>query len=407
MHIKRAKENLDILKGNVNSKYLDVGLGGKIVVRTSRLGKLWRNMWNRGGGVDKNVLKKAVEVFKTLDKEGAAPVNPQEKDKIINTLTNRTVVHNQKVKKTQPQSTSSKTTEKVEETVTRTQTQTKILSPQVDKPSQQPNIPQKQSSLQQQPNFHPEQLNFITNPQVPEIVDAMIKNQDNSGYGYPISGVDFLMMHYLTKAKGVFISSVEGEAGSNVEIGGKVAFTFNFKFSGDAQDFSKLTNFLRNEIALHPDNRPAKIIINCSLWPPGKQGHTVILVIEPDQRTKNKANITIVNPHGNTITSYHSMEQQILNAASQAYNDTNTSLARNQKATFTGGYCGVDGVENARYLASIPDVQSHIKQNKLPIRTPDQIKQFRVDHASELVKYKTTSLMFSFMEIFPELVKKI
>lgn len=244
--------------------------------------------------------------------------------------------------------------------------------------------------------LHPEQKATLRDPMSAAIIDDMIKNQKSSSHGYSMEGIDLLLMSYLSEEKSaIFLGRGKGDSIKEEEVTGKIAYTSNFKFTndravGDHKDVEELTHFLQKEILLHPEKRPAKIFINCGLFIPGKLGHAIILVVEPDAGIKNKANITMVNTHGDAITSYHSMEHMILAAAKKAYDHDDTKYVRNLKATFSGGFCGIDAVENVRHLASISDVQKHIIQNQLPLRGASLIGQRQREHAVSLTRLAST-----------------
>lgn len=61
-----------------------------------------------------------------------------------------------------------------------------------------------------------------------------------------------------------------------------------------------------------------------------------------------------------------------------------TQAIRNEKATFTGGYCGIDAVENVRLFTKIPDVHHFIKRGELPSRSSEEIAKIRIADAKEL-----------------------
>ncbi|MBA2727594.1 MAG: hypothetical protein H0U49_05415 [Parachlamydiaceae bacterium] len=235
--------------------------------------------------------------------------------------------------------------------------------------------------------MHPEQVDQLSKPVSLAVLDDMVQNKNNSRAGYSMLGQDILLMLFFLQKGGVYIDT-EGKTADGVELSGKIAYASHFSLYENDEPNCKpnveaLTNFLRRENDFHPSQRPAKIIIPFYLNSYGKTPHAVLLVIEPDPQERNKANITMVNPHGDGLKSYHSEENMILNAAKKAYRNSNA--IRNKKTAYSGAYCGIDCVENARYLAGVSNVYEHIKQSMLPSRSHAEIAKIRLEHAEECI----------------------
>lgn len=70
MKINQANRNYSVLEKSIksgSSQNLDIGVGGKLVIRTTWLGKIWKNLWNRGSRIDKAIEKTAEKTFFVLD----------------------------------------------------------------------------------------------------------------------------------------------------------------------------------------------------------------------------------------------------------------------------------------------------------------------------------------------------
>lgn len=214
-----------------------------------------------------------------------------------------------------------------------------------------------------------QQKQFLCDSEVREKLEKNLSTLRQGTLAYCGYLTDLLMMNYLCEENHVYLNHRGyGIKGKGNNIADKICFT------ADIYDYDALKKLLEGEIRLHPEGRPAKILVPISLFPANREGHSILLVIEPDSKNLRKANITIVNTHGNAITSYLSYEKELLEMVKEVYNHPDTSAARNEKKTFTGGYCSIDCLENALHLATIPDVQAYIIAQKLPSRASEEIK---------------------------------
>ncbi|MBA3238216.1 MAG: hypothetical protein H0T62_07720 [Parachlamydiaceae bacterium] len=232
---------------------------------------------------------------------------------------------------------------------------------------------------------------------------------------YTLDITDHLVWGSLMEEQpGSWLMEKNGEAADFAEdIEGKIAFTKRLDASPwinrtieDA--LAEFTDQLSNEIKAHPNQRPSKIMTHCVLQVPNRDQHSIPLIIEPDPIIKNKARATIINNHGDRYKFYHNLENQILEAVNKAYDHPETTTARNKHPTVTGPFCYMDCIENIRYLASIPNVQKHIKQNKLISRTPHQILEKRKEHNTILARMSVTftALDESHETLYHELAKE-
>ena len=240
--------------------------------------------------------------------------------------------------------------------------------------------------------FHSEELKLLIHPTLRQCMKELIENQNNPSCGYPISIVDALISYYMAKrdeenlkTDSVFINQ-DGTTLPTEDMKDKIAFSHHLTLKNATLEGTRaLTNLLENELRAHPDKRPAKVFVPYSLNIPGKTNHVVFLVIEPDTNDLRKANITMINTLGNSgVNSYLQEENLILEAAKSIYNSRETKTVKNQKATFSGPYCGIDCIENIRLLASVNDVQEYIRENKLPKRNQDTIALKCREHAADL-----------------------
>lgn len=208
----------------------------------------------------------------------------------------------------------------------------------------------------------------------------------NEDHAYPPALISVLIHENLINT-GILIER-HGKALNGMNVAGEVCYTFTLVIEEDEKgelNFSELTELLKDELNAH-SVRPAKIMIPISMYPKGTQAHSVLLVIEPDAKIFKKANITLVNPHGNALSSYHAAEKLILGKIKELYSHPLTTTTRNEKKAFTGPFCAIDCIENALLLSTIPDVQSYIINKKLPSRSPEEIYSKREQHHSVIQK---------------------
>lgn len=228
-------------------------------------------------------------------------------------------------------------------------------------------------------------------------LESFSKENISNSVDYALDITDHLIWGYLMEEQpGSWLIEKNGEAADFAEeIEGSIAFTKRLDATAwinrtieDA--LTEFTQLLSNEIDAHPNQRPSKIITHCVLKVPNRDPHSIPLIIEPDPIIKNKARATIINNHGDLYRFYHNLENQILEAVKKAYDHEETTTARNKHPTVTGPFCFMDCIENIRYLASVPNVQEYIKQNKLLSRTPLQILKKRMEHNTMLARMSVT-----------------
>lgn len=235
---------------------------------------------------------------------------------------------------------------------------------------------------------HGHQIRNLLEPELIPLLEDVISRHNDPGLGYPPTIIEMLMLQHFNKPESWGIClGYDGKSSENFHK--KIAYSLDFHLHPSPPynvvfGLEALKKMLNNLIENPQHSIPSKVIIPLDLNTPGKVDHTVIAVIEPDPSNARKANITMVNFHGNGLSSNHEEEHIILNTIKQVYNDPQTKAIRNEKATFTGGYCGIDAVENVRLLTKVPDVHEFIKQGKLPSRSSQEIAKIRRSDAVEL-----------------------
>lgn len=180
---------------------------------------------------------------------------------------------------------------------------------------------------QNAPKLHAYQLITLLDPELLPHLEDNISKQNDPGLGYSASMIDMLLLrHFQQSQQGGICLGNDGITLDNFDK--KVAYTTDFHLYPENNvlgGLDRLKKILSNIVENPNQYIPSKIIIPCKLNSPGKVEHTVVMVIEPDPVNRRKANITMVNFHGNSLTINHAEEQMILNAAKQIYNDPNTS----------------------------------------------------------------------------------
>jgi hypothetical protein len=220
----------------------------------------------------------------------------------------------------------------------------------------------------------------------------IIANKEDSAFGYAAGYLNLLMATYFIldpaekKQEARSYISTHGKSPVNVPVKDRIVFMQAFPIYDTSKKPAKL--YIDQLIPILKDShpvgmRPAKILFPVVFNSPNKTNHAVLLVIEPDQKNETKANITLVNTWGKN-TAYKEEEDLIENAVSKAY--PNCSFVKNKVRTYSGPYCGIDVIENARLLANVNDVQKFIAENRLPSRDKKTIDQCILEHAKQIEK---------------------
>lgn len=209
------------------------------------------------------------------------------------------------------------------------------------------------------------------------------------GYTNLLLAVYFILDPAEKKQEARSYISSNGESPVNVPAKGRIAFMQTFPIYDTSKNppefyIDRLASLLKKEIAAHPAGmRPAKILFPLVFNSPNKTPHLVLLVIEPDPKNETKANITLVNTWGKNTT-YKEEEDLVEEEVYKAY--PFCTFEKNKVRTFSGPYCSIDVIENARLLANIDDVQKFITEDRLPTRDKKTIDQCTLAHAEQMVK---------------------
>lgn len=221
---------------------------------------------------------------------------------------------------------------------------------------------------------------------------GFIKNRNE--FGYNTSYSELITMYYM-KSKGCLFLDDKGKNIEKAKISGSVCYTEEIVIVPGsesqkivADSFGRVQWFLYSAAVAHWKERPAKILMPISMFPQGGEnsGHSLVLVIEPDTKILGKAKITSINTHGNSLKSYVPYEKFMLEAARRIYHHPETTILRNEKATYAGNYCAIDMIENLLLLAEVNDVQAFIKGNNLPSRDRKEICACRQRHTEAVQK---------------------
>lgn len=216
-----------------------------------------------------------------------------------------------------------------------------------------------------------------------------IENRENSAAGYPVGYSSLLIALYFIldpgqkNQKARSYISYSGSSPEDNPASNRIAFRESFPlYNADKPYFDQFLPFLRSEIKKHPTGmRPKKIFIPIVFNNPSKIGHLVLLVIEPDPGDEKKANVTFINTWG-TVSPYQFEEKLVEDAVRKAY--PGCTYVSNKDRLWSGPFCGIDVVENARLLADVDNVQEFVAAGKLPKRDKKAIDQCTLDHAKQM-----------------------
>lgn len=118
----------------------------------------------------------------------------------------------------------------------------------------------------------------------------------------------------------------------------------------------------------------------------GRAGHNWLLVIEPNPLNHSKVKVTFINPYGSLAAQagHKPFEEKCLKILKEVF--PSSPVIQNSVCQQQDNWsCGWHMLMNIVLLSEMNDIQSFVKQNRLPIRTSDSIKAFRQDKGMEYI----------------------
>jgi len=185
--------------------------------------------------------------------------------------------------------------------------------------------------------------------------------------------LDLMLDRRYSSRKDVVIFNKEGKIISQSE--GPVTFAYANATSWKGNDNIEKIKKILNGYAEEKQKRPIpKLFIHlCAEMGNGGSAHTCLLVVETDSQN-HKERITLINPYGHSKTSYHkTAEAKWLRIAQEVF--PSACIVKNsvcQQQDFWS--CGWHALENVHLLEQVDDIQELVKQNRLPIRSSNQMK---------------------------------
>lgn len=133
--------------------------------------------------------------------------------------------------------------------------------------------------------------------------------------------------------------------------------------------------------------RPKAIIIPLGFAHPSHSSHATVLVVEPAADKDRKANIFMINTHGNSLSWFLEEEKAALSVAKKVYSDPETVAWRNEKKLWATAACTHNALDIIRTVVDQMSQGKTLKELVLTPSTAEKDKASSIEHGNDLKKF--------------------